>query len=371
MQSGYGANPRPARNSVLLAHAGPLPLTGNRFVGGAPAVECFFTISGFYMGVVLNRRYAHLRAFYFNRFLRLYPTYWLILFGFSAMLLVTGHRTFVGTILHDDLLGFGGKALMMAANTIIVGSDAMMFFHPTTEGLQFTADFLATPPALFPLHVIPQAWSLPIEMAFYAMAPFLVRSPARLFALALASLALRPAVYALFGQHDPWTYRFLPLELMFFCGGALGFHLFTRIETARWAQRIGAAMVPGLAAYIVWFERVPVLLPDTPFFPGSLAQLYLAVLAAVPFIFAATQKNVYDRALGDMSYAIYLVHLVVIGTLSRLPAFGLDPVTAAVAYSIIAAAALHFLAAEPIERAFKMRGGIRNRSPALPQSSCS
>ena len=42
--------------SVLLEHA--MAWHGYRMLGGPLAVQCFFIISGFYMGLVLNEKYA-------------------------------------------------------------------------------------------------------------------------------------------------------------------------------------------------------------------------------------------------------------------------------------------------------------------------
>ena len=50
--------------SVLLVH----DVDGwFKLIDGAAAVQCFFLISGFYMALVLNERYADLGSFYFNR----------------------------------------------------------------------------------------------------------------------------------------------------------------------------------------------------------------------------------------------------------------------------------------------------------------
>ena len=57
--------------------------------------------------------------------------------------------------------------------------------------LVFTADFWREPPQLFWFHPVPPAWSLPVEMAFYVLAPFLVRSRWRLLGMVLLGLVVR------------------------------------------------------------------------------------------------------------------------------------------------------------------------------------
>jgi peptidoglycan/LPS O-acetylase OafA/YrhL len=67
--------------SVILNHAGLL--YGFGFVGGSTAVEAFFIISGFYITLILNEKYIKAnnsyKLFITNRFLRLYPFYWIVL----------------------------------------------------------------------------------------------------------------------------------------------------------------------------------------------------------------------------------------------------------------------------------------------------
>src|SRR5258708_6221408 len=81
--------------SVVVAHVGPL--FGLRFFGGGVmGVETFYMVSGFYMALVLSTRYrGRTRDFYFNRFLRLFPVYWLLVATFfvcSALYwLAVGH----------------------------------------------------------------------------------------------------------------------------------------------------------------------------------------------------------------------------------------------------------------------------------------
>src|SRR5260370_9516411 len=59
-------------------------ILGYFLVGGNISVNSFFIISGFYMAFILNEKYvgknSSYRLFITNRFLRIYPIYWIILF---------------------------------------------------------------------------------------------------------------------------------------------------------------------------------------------------------------------------------------------------------------------------------------------------
>src|SRR5262245_24943622 len=82
--------------SVLLVHDAD---GWFKLIDGVAAVQCFFVISGFYMALVLNERYAQLGSFYANRALRLLPTYWAVLLLVIAAAVLAGRPTFIDTAL--------------------------------------------------------------------------------------------------------------------------------------------------------------------------------------------------------------------------------------------------------------------------------
>ncbi len=67
--------------SVVLAHL--QFIFGYSLIGTRPAVQSFFIISGFYMSLILTEKYVGKKGSYFlfisNRFLRIFPIYWLTL----------------------------------------------------------------------------------------------------------------------------------------------------------------------------------------------------------------------------------------------------------------------------------------------------
>lgn len=339
--------------SVLFAHVGVFPPTDTQFVGGVMAVQSFFMISGFYMALVLNQGYANRGDFYFNRFLRLYPTYWVVLAMSVVWRPMFEETSFPATILNSDVLHWDGKLLLLGAILSIFGSDVMMFFYPDASGLHFTTNFAAHSLALHRFHPIPQVWTLPIEMAFYAVAPFIVNRRFWLLSLVAASLALRYLIYTYVAAGDPWTYRFFPTELAFFCAGSLAFHAYNSIKSFAAGKYIGAAMLVVLAAYIVLIDRVPVAVPDTVLFPGLQLQFYIAVLVTLPFIFMATRSSRSDQWLGELSYPIYIAHIFVLSVLLKLPSISGNKVYDTMLYTLALSAAINVLIQMPIEKMFK------------------
>ena len=68
--------------AVVAEHS--TPICGLTFTGGHLAVRLFFIISGFYMALILTTKYTadHPKRFWFfisNRFLRIYPCYYVVL----------------------------------------------------------------------------------------------------------------------------------------------------------------------------------------------------------------------------------------------------------------------------------------------------
>jgi peptidoglycan/LPS O-acetylase OafA/YrhL len=330
--------------SVLLVH----DMEGwFKLIDGAAAVQCFFLISGFYMALVLHERYSDLRAFYFNRALRLFPTYWAVVLLILAAAMLAGRPNFIEATLQGDLT-WDARALVFVSSFALIGSDAMLFVRPTQTGLVFTADFWREPPQLFWFHPVPPAWSLPVEMAFYVLAPFLVRSRWRLLGMVLLGLVVRIIVYMLFGSHDPWLYRFFPAELAVFCPGGLAYHFYRRIALNAAARSIGVICLGMLIAAMLVYPHLP---PTARYVPIS-----AAVLASLPFVFALTRDFAADRWIGELSYAIYLLHFPVLqyvsGTLS------------VVAWTFAGAIIVHLTVQAAAQRAFK-----RGPAPERPHGT--
>lgn len=330
--------------SVLLVH----DMDGwFKLIDGAAAVQCFFLISGFYMALVLNERYRDVGRFYFNRALRLLPTYWAVVLLTLAAATLATKPTFIATALQSDLT-WDARALVLFSSVFLVGSDVMLFVRPTEAGLVFTADFWNEPPYLFPYHPIPPAWSLPVEMAFYALAPWLVRSRWRLLAGLLLGLAIRVIVYKAFGSHDPWRYRFFPAELGVFCAGGLAYHFYRTMQVNAGARQIGIACLVILIAAMLAHPYLP---PTARYVP-----ITALMLASLPFVFALTRDNTTDRWLGELSYPVYLLHFPVLQYVSGT--------LAVVACTFAGAIVVHLTVQVVAERAFKRTHRIGGRQGA-------
>jgi len=336
--------------SVLLVH----DLDGwFKLIDGVAAVQCFYLISGFYMALVLNERYANVGSFFFNRALRLFPTYWAVLLLTLLAAVLAGRPTFIETALQSDL-PWDARALLFVSSVLLVGGDVVMFVRPTEAGLVFTATFWNEPPYLYPYQAVHPAWSLPVEMAFYALAPFLVRSRWRLLAGLLLGLVIRVIVYKAFGSHDPWRYRFFPAELSVFCAGGLAYHFYRGMQVNAAARRIGGGCLVALIAAMLVYPHLP---PAARYVPAT-----AVVLASLPFLFALTRDNPTDRWLGGLSYPVYLLHFPILQYLSGT--------LAVIACTFAGAVVVHLTVQVAADRAFSGEpAGLAGRRglPWLPQ----
>ncbi|MHC1789464.1 acyltransferase family protein [Solidesulfovibrio sp.] len=346
--------------AVVINHTGPL--YGLVMTDAYMAIKVFFIISGFYMALILTEKYngpGQTRLFYSNRFLRLFPLYWTVLLLSLGLSLVFRFGLHTALLLGPwqlwlDKLTPATAAVLAAANLTIVGQDLLFFSHITDAGsLTLSADALyrATPAWFFLL--IPQAWTISLELVFYALAPWLVRQKTGLLAtLAGASFGLRAMVYLADLPFDPWKQRFFPVECGFFLLGILAYRLYAALKPVP-IPRTTLWQVSGLyVAAIVGYQFLPG-------FMGKELYLYAATVLSIPFLFRLTKKMTLDRTIGELSYPIYITHWTVIMVVEYAWGRAHLPV-AALAATILVSLALNRFVADPIER-FRQRRVLLRR----------
>ena len=262
-------------------------------------------ISGFYMALILTTRYrGHIKEFYWNRFLRLYPIYWMLAAALATLIVLywvtTGRTLSVAyTLTHRPPNGPMDWLWMAFSNVAIFGSDLRLLY----ENLRSHGTSTNT------LLVLPQAWSLGTEVLFYLAAPLALRLRVRtqvgLFAAALASCRLLASGLA--GWHwTIWTYYFAPATTVYFMGGVFAYHLMGALRERRawfsaWGPVMGWGVTGGVVIVIAVYGWLPFLVFDD-------WRAFVAFGLALPFIFAASRSSRFDQALGAYSYPLYLTH---------------------------------------------------------------
>lgn len=318
---------------------------GLKILSGGEAVQLFFVISGFYMALILSKKYHSAKLFYSNRFLRLYPTYALVLFGTVLWFLITWAYThqrpppfWVASA--NAKMPLWQWLAVQFSNLSMVGLDVPAMFdwkdghgflflygdtEPTPDGAQWAGNFAW----------VGQAWSIGTEIWFYLLAPFIVRRAVAIqAAVAIASCVLMLAMQRV----SPLSFFFFPANLWFFLSGSLLFQFYRSqyFSAPKWCGVL--ALVYAAVAWC-WVGSV-----DNP-----VHTLMLILIAlCIPLLFHTFADTSWDTAVGNLSYPVYLVHVLVIDILiATLHVY--NPLVV-VAVSVVAAILIVRFVENPIDK---------------------
>lgn len=278
---------------VVAFHCGPVrPLPT---ISGIAAVEAFFVISGFYMSAAYLRNYkaqerGHI-AFVSSRFLRLYPFYVSVLLA-TWILWATGfgqnHR-FILTFFNEP------TALMTATNLSMVGLDLVSIDEAQHMRI-----------------IVRPTWSISAELVFYALVPLLCAMRKFLLAFTVVAFAFKAYLNYVFG----FRLSYFPFfsQIGYF---SLGMFVYFNKKKLIWSSKW---LVPLLSLFTLY-----VLFSPPAAFEESIAANigFVAVLILVMPTCFEHESGKLSKFLGDMSYGVYLVHLVVIEAALSFGLFGL------------------------------------------------
>jgi peptidoglycan/LPS O-acetylase OafA/YrhL len=306
------------------------------FTSSAASVAVFFIISGYviYRPFVADR--PLLLGYAVRRLVRIVPAYWLVLV--CAAWLVPQAVAPVSRLDFGTFFGFGQ---IYSSKTFFQG--------------------LGT------------AWSLCVEMSFYALVP--------LFATLMRALGRRRQ------QLEPWVIvalaggsvavRILSPDgvlggtLLGYFGWFAPGMLLAVIPAERWSKlRIPPVVSWSLAGalFLVIAPRLPpTAVPPQGFMLQYVGFALVAVLIALPVFQARRGASRMGGWLGDRSYGIYLWHFPILVALSTDPAHRLNPilyVTAAVTLTLLAAHASYEWLERPLmNKAAASHARYRLRTP--------
>ncbi len=329
--------------AVLLSH---LPPASFKFIGGGTAVQAFFIVSGFYMSLVLGGKYTDRRLFYSNRLLRLAPAYFVMMAIAAFTLFVlnasatASQDTFARAFDHPTT-----AALMTFENIGVLGQDLLYWLRLPGDGAIIFDPTGAPPteesPVAWQALLVPQSWSLSLELMFYAVAPFLARLHwGWLVAICVASIGLRVSGYWLPVDFGLWQGRFFPTVLFLFVLGMLAHRALPLAERLPWWT--GYVVNAALLAMLIF---LPMTKPDPEM---GRWMVYLGVAVASPFVFNTFKDFAWDRWIGDLSYPIYLSHLAVIGMVLtfNLP----EPVWTTIGATLALSILIKVLVEQPVDK---------------------
>lgn len=294
---------------------------------GMQAVQIFYLISGFYMAHITSC-YNSSIEFYISRLIRIYIPYYFVLLIVIIISLSSGYiLNFWGQLIpfrsQIGSNGFTGIALSTISNLTIFFQDWILFFKDEgSEGLLFTTNFLNSKAPLYQYLMIPQAWSVGVELTFYLFVPILnKRSSSALIIVLVTSLILRVFTYEQLNlNNDPWNYRFFPFELSIFIIGMLSNRVYQFASRSNFIlnftkiNKIIKFAFGYLSLFTIIFFSVklrPLLIKYIGLQYVDLT-LYVIWGLFIPVIFYVFKFNKIDRYIGDLSYPVYLLHFMVI-----------------------------------------------------------
>lgn len=289
--------------------------------GAIIAVRIFFVISGFYMALILNGKYLNsVGDFYRSRALRLYPAYLatVIVTLFIDTLFLHGvHFKSWSALLSSD--GFWIAPIMAFANVSFIGLNDMVLICMDRATGAISLKEAGACPSGHPFSsyvVVPQAWTLGIEVLFYAIAPFILRRGVRLvLGLLAASIILKFSVIALGMNTHPYDRHLFALEFVFFLTGAASYFFYDWLRKLNIdAIRAVAPFAPAMAIILTnaYVYVMPSYYYTNKFVLDAILDPLLigAMFVLIPLSFMATAKSEWDNWIGELSYPIYITHVI-------------------------------------------------------------
>lgn len=294
--------------AVLAVHFGGS--VGRYIVPADIAVQLFFVISGFYIAMILTEKYnGQKELFYKNRFLRLYPIY------ISVLVIISFSGVIIDALLSEDILRVKSIFISYSTGQINLGTvlfvvfsnlsglfqDLILFFKLENAHMVL-GNFSESVPPLHTMLIIPQAWSLSLEVGFYLIAPFLIRSKTTIIVSLLVSLLIKVGLSGLGYYRDPFSYRFFPGEISTFLFGSLGYFLY-REKNIPLLNRYSIPLTFGVALLLIFWVPIFKIIPINRIF------VFAVFALAIPQLFYFYKANRADNLIGELSYPFYLSHM--------------------------------------------------------------
>jgi peptidoglycan/LPS O-acetylase OafA/YrhL len=285
-------------------------------VDGTVAVRSFFIISGFYIAMILNNNsYSKTLNFLTSRYLRLLPIYLICaVFSFLYHFFYGNYSTLVNDIPIIPLLS------IFFANLTLFLTDLIYFFGIEHDGLILIKTYNINPPPhilLWHYLLIPQAWSLGCELIFYIFAPFLLRKLKfkKIFFFITISFVIRLMLVTKGYFESPWDSRFFPSELSSFLMGSLAYAAYKNNFYVK--KKLISCLIFIIIVLIIIFNnklgityRLSIIHENYKIFNKD-NLFYLVFTLSIGTIFGLTKDYKLDRTLGELSYPIYVSHMVI------------------------------------------------------------
>lgn len=269
------------------------------------AILSFFIISGFYMALILDGKYQSKFTFYISRALRIFPLYWIAL----SITLFLG---FIKIYLH---LGSEETAIThyFQYSTYLSGISAItefVNFISRNFTLILTRDYFFIQDNLAPGYLIVNpAWTLQIELMFYALAPFLMRIKKNFLLFVLFYITLFYGIIEPFSALPQHTliYSFLKYFLFFLLGMISYRYIYKYLKKPK-LTKLPLMTFIFFLLFITFYQFLPGRILEKSFLFGLC--YYIAFALSIPYFFTLTKRNALDRFIGELSYPVYITHMI-------------------------------------------------------------
>lgn len=276
----------------LLALMVVIQHLGGAHTLGSYAVFGFYILSGYLMTSIMHKQYGYSAKgtgrYALNRFLRIYPMYFLSICITLVLLYVWGN---------SSLSAFHDCVYLPQTSTEVLRNIFMYFSVTDCPRL--------TPPS----------WALAVEVCFYILIG-LGLSRFKVLTLLWFALSVIYHLVAMYFAFD-WSDRYFTVVAasLPFATGALIFHFKSRIDvfTARFSSTAVSILLFALGAFIILNWGVGTLLNQVK--GVSFYINYLLIVFVIMILAGVKTKNsnllACDKWWGALSYPIYLMHFQV------------------------------------------------------------
>jgi peptidoglycan/LPS O-acetylase OafA/YrhL len=265
--------------------------------------------SGFLIALILAGKYADTPQgnwiFYSNRAVKIYVSHLAILAVTIAVSLASwaagGPPMSLEVFFSEGAqMSVSTWAFAIVTNLFLIGMEWSSMLIDRGGQLFFSLNALDQPPSAVHFNIIVPAWTPSPELAFYFIAPFILRRHFLFIAaLALASYNFRFEAYAQGYRALATEYRFFPFELSLFLYGALSFRVYRFVRERE--LMLPACSLTFTAICAVGAISLPQFISQHPYQRSAVSGL------ALPSFFDFSTRHRWDRWLGDLSYPLYLV----------------------------------------------------------------
>lgn len=283
--------------SVLMAHVGGGPMLSARL-----SVFCFYIISGYLITRVLNENYrfglTSKFIFIFNRFLRIYPLFFIFTLLTYISINIIGH-----------------VQLDLKDNWIPSNNNSLNFFTIFYTSLKFNSHDL---PLLFPsANNLEQSWSLGVEIIFYLSILFgsfvnLKKFIIIFFTLSISYFLLQIFLAQGFNDFENKIYKeIFSTSFLFYLGGIIYF-VEEKIKIKKFFKNLSIFFIFLLFLFSRYLFDPIIEYPNSIWKFVLLFFIFFILILVIIFILndSKNESNI-SKFLGNLSFGIYINHFLV------------------------------------------------------------